>query len=516
MPSITRKSDRRESARRKNATAPFSRRAFLARGAAALSVAPIAALPNALFAAAPVRRLRAERRIIEVSGRAADAFALRNEDGGHGLVFDGNESFRVRLENGIGSPTLIHWHGLTPPWQQDGTPDLPFAPLSEGETRHYDFPLHETGTYWMHSHLGLQEQALLAAPLIVREPGEAAIDRQDVVVMLHDFSFQPAEAIMASLEAGGHMMAGGDGAAAMADPHAGHMTGDENGAAASMMQANGMMAHANDFDFDAYLANDRTLDDPEIVSVERSGRVRLRIVNAASATNFFIDTGSLPATLIAVDGRDIRTFSGSRFPVAISQRIDLDLAIPAGGGVFPVLALREGDRAQTGIVLATAGASVTKFSGLSDEAAGLLDLGLEHRIAATKPLSERPADRQLIADLVGGMGNYRWGVELSDGTGDGTGGGQIEIERGERIEIALQNRTGMNHPMHLHGHAFQIVAIGDRRFAGARRDTVLVPPASSVTIAFDADNPGRWMLHCHHLYHMAAGMMTTLDYRGIG
>jgi FtsP/CotA-like multicopper oxidase with cupredoxin domain len=98
---------------------------------------------------------------------------------------------------------------------------------------------------------------------------------------------------------------------------------------------------------------------------------------------------------------------------------------------------------------------------------------------------------------------------------DRSGSGPAAVARGERIEIALRNRTGMSHPMHLHGHGFQIVAIGEHRFRGARRDTVLVPPASTVTIAFDADNPGRWMLHCHHLYHMAAGMISLIDYRDV-
>ena len=73
----------------------------------------------------------------------------------------------------------------------------------------------------------------------------------------------------------------------------------------------------------------------------------------------------------------------------------------------------------------------------------------------------------------------------------------------------------MAHPIHLHGHHFQVVGIGDQpRFAGAVRDTVLLPPNATVTVAVDADNPGQWAFHCHHLYHMAAGMMTTFGYAG--
>jgi FtsP/CotA-like multicopper oxidase with cupredoxin domain len=88
----------------------------------------------------------------------------------------------------------------------------------------------------------------------------------------------------------------------------------------------------------------------------------------------------------------------------------------------------------------------------------------------------------------------------------------LRVARGERVEVEMRNRTGMSHPMHLHGHVFQVVAIDGQRFAGALRDTVLVPPDRAVTIAFDADNPGRWAFHCHVLYHMDAGMFTTVDY----
>ena len=87
------------------------------------------------------------------------------------------------------------------------------------------------------------------------------------------------------------------------------------------------------------------------------------------------------------------------------------------------------------------------------------------------------------------------------------------VERGDRVEVTMTNNTMMAHPMHLHGHHFQVVAIDGQRFSGAVRDTVLLPPMRSVTIAVDAGNPGQWAFHCHHLYHMASGMMTTFAYR---
>lgn len=109
----------------------------------------------------------------------------------------------------------------------------------------------------------------------------------------------------------------------------------------------------NDIQYDAYLANDRTLADPEVVRVERNGRVRLRIINAATATAFTIDTGGLSGELIAVDGQDVVPVTDTGFPIVMGQRLDIRLELPKEGGAFPVLALREGARERTGIVLAT-------------------------------------------------------------------------------------------------------------------------------------------------------------------
>jgi len=89
------------------------------------------------------------------------------------------------------------------------------------------------------------------------------------------------------------------------------------------------------------------------------------------------------------------------------------------------------------------------------------------------------------------------------------------LSQGQHVEIDLINHSMMAHPMHLHGHAFQVIAINDRQINGAVRDTVLIMPLGLVRIAFDADNLGRWPFHCHNLYHQATGMMTEFRYQGI-
>ena len=96
-----------------------------------------------------------------------------------------------------------------------------------------------------------------------------------------------------------------------------------------------------------------------------------------------------------------------------------------------------------------------------------------------------------------------------------TGADAIRVRKGQRVEIEMRNMSMMSHPMHLHGHHFQVVAIDRQRFAGAVRDTVLVPPMHSLTVAIDADNLGKWAFHCHHLDHMAVGMMATFSYDGV-
>ncbi|ACL62903.1 multicopper oxidase family protein [Methylobacterium nodulans] len=453
----------------------------------------------AAFAAAPnSASLTLVSRTLDVNGRSARVFGLVGPHGRSGLTFNAGDRFDVALESKIDAPTLIHWHGLTPPWEQDGVPNNPAAMLEPAETRRYSFPVGKGGTHWMHAHT-LQEQDLLAAPLIVRTAEDLKQDEQEVVILLHDFSFKSPEELLADLK-GKEGHGGAHGGTNMSTMNHGAM---KPGALGSGTMDHGTM-DLNDIEYDAYLANDRTLADPEVVQVEKGGRVRLRIINGATATAFTVDTGSLDATLIAVDGQDVQPVAGRTFPVSMGQRIDLRVEVPRDGGALPVLALREGAPERTGIILASAGASVRKIDTTGAGKGPVLDLALEQRLRPVQPLAVRQADRTFALMLTGTMSGYTWNIE---GAGDGLG-----VKQGDRVEISMHNMSMMAHPMHLHGHHFQVVDINGARFSGAVRDTVLVPPMATVTVAFDADNAGHWPLHCHHLYHMAAGMMTSVAY----
>ncbi|MBK1868159.1 multicopper oxidase family protein [Aestuariivirga sp. YIM B02566] len=476
----------------------ISRRHFIA---ALGSTAAVPFLGRAAFAAKDETQLTVDTRVIEVRGKAAKVYRLDTAQGKQGFNFDAGQSLRLSLTNRLSEPTLVHWHGQTPPTEQDGVPMLSQPELKPGESYSYDFKP-RAGTHWMHSHVGLQEQKLLAAPMIVRSRADVAADEQEHVVLLHDFTFREPAEILAELKAGGgdHAAHSGGGMSGM-----GNMSGMDHSKMA--MPAPDAGAMLNDITFDAFLANERTLDDPEVVKVEKGGRVRLRIINGAAATNMWVDLGGLEGEFIAVDGNEIEPVKEKVFPLGIAQRADIRVTLPGESGAWPILFRPEGLKQRTGIVLVAGDGTIAKI-GAEGDMAPAVDLAMELRLRALKGLAPEPITRAEMVMLTGGDKDYVWGLNGKASMHDTL----FTVRHGERIGIMMHNMTTMSHPMHLHGHHFQVVDINGQKVQGAMRDTLLVPPNAMVTIAFDADNPGNWAFHCHHLYHMNAGMMAAVAY----
>ncbi len=194
----------------------------------------------------------------------------------------------------------------------------------------------------------------------------------------------------------------------------------------------------------------------------------------------------------------------------MAQRLDIRITVAREPAAYPILAVLEGERSQTGLILKAGNrASVMRVPEMAANASSPVDLDLERRLRATAPLAKRKADRVHQINLTGEMAGYVWSINGVAWTKDVP---PLPVAKGERVELVFQNRTPMPHPMHLHGHEFQVVEIDGKRFPGAVRDTVLVPPNTRVVVAFDANNPGLWAMHCHLLYHLDAGMFTTLRY----
>lgn len=251
----------------------------------AVRAAMMAAMPRAR--ADTAKRMTATTRILEVNGKPARVFALIGPDRRPSITSSPGERFTVRLENRTGVRTLVHWHGQLPDRRQDGFPWPQTPPIAAGANQRYDYaPI--AGTYWMHSHHELQEQQLMTAPLIVHDVATPTADAHEVVMLLHDFSFKSPDELLAGLTHKDRS-ASRDTTGVNADDMApatspGRMNmGSMNMGGAHM---GGMVAAAdlNDVDFDAFLANDRTLDDPQVVRAAVSARVRpARLASAAAS-----------------------------------------------------------------------------------------------------------------------------------------------------------------------------------------------------------------------------------------
>src|SRR5215813_2364800 len=227
----------------------LSRRSLLA-ATASLALAPGSAR-------AAQKTLRLANRVVEVAGKPAKRYGVFQPSGAWGLTLDEGERFEVRLENALDVPSGLHWHGLNPPWRQDGVPYISAPPIPPGKSAGYDFAAQPPGTRWMHSHFGLQEQNLLAAPLIVPETSAIKSGMQEVVVMFEDFSWTKPSMLLEELRKPKPAMNMAGGATG------GGMNMSSGATSGAMGSATDKM-DLNDVTYDAFLANDRTLADPEV------------------------------------------------------------------------------------------------------------------------------------------------------------------------------------------------------------------------------------------------------------
>ena len=374
----------------------------------------------------------------------------------------------------------------------------------------------------MHSHYGLQEQQLLSAPMVIRSSPQSKVADAEFTVMLSDFSFTSPEEILKGLMGKTQTMKEKTQKKSMPGGKAMSMSDQKRALvvqqwdeASQRLVSHEVQAALPDVDvkYDALLANQRTIDDPQVFEVKPGRSVLLRLLGAASATNFFIDTGDLDAAIIATDGEDVQPLKGNFFQLSTAQRLDLLVTIPDTGGVFPIFALAEGTSLRTGVLLATPGAKIPKqlVAIRTQKTMGGLDNTQETRLIAKEPLPDKPVQRTLPSVLGGNMMTYTWTINGAAYPNRNS----LDVKVGERVALVISNKTRMSHPMHLHGHVFEVAEIDGQEITGAKRDTVLVPPKSTIKVIFDADNPGVWAYHCHILYHLATGMFTVLKYENV-
>src|SRR5438874_468696 len=376
-------------------------------GTILLSVIAFFLIGDALSSASEPVRLFVKEVPLKVLGKEVTVMAIEQADATQGYSPEKSDGFHVEVVNQLKVPTSIHWHGLILPNLMDGVPFVTQDPIAPGKSFRYDFPLKQSGTYWMHSHYGLQEQLYNSAPLIIWTPEERAKTDRQVVVMLSDFSFTPPEQILKGLKSvmqstntkkdpSGEKsessslgkMSGSMGKSSPAEVIAQKWDDQKQMLVRTMLRA---PEAEIDVKYDALLANRRTLDDREIISVNAGESVLLRLIAASSNQNFYVDTGTLEAELLAVDGKAVQPIKGNFFQLGVAQRLDLKVTIPIEGGAYPILAQGEGTKLLCGVVLVTKEASVPQLSRTAAVSTAALDNTQEKRLRALNPLPDHPS-----------------------------------------------------------------------------------------------------------------------------
>jgi FtsP/CotA-like multicopper oxidase with cupredoxin domain len=467
----------------------LSRRKFLVTGTA-LATAPILGAPMQLANAGVSRhRLTASAASIPLLGADApdtQVLAYNGSVPGPILRFRRGERVELDFDNALDRPTTVHWHGLRVPNDMDGVPMLTQAPVAPGGRFRYAFELRNTGTYWYHPHFQSAEQLDrgLHGVIIVEDDDPPRVDR-DLLWVLDDWR----------LDAKGQIV--GDFGNLHDASHQGRFgnTASVNGSVSKDLR------------------------------VQAGERIRLRLVNVANAWIFGLDFVAHSPTVIAYDGHAVAPHRPPDGLVIVgpSQRVDIILDLGgAPGERFEVLD-RYFSSQQYKLLDLVYGEDRLRSNPPGD------------KIALPAPDLAAPnltrAERHEITFSGGAMGGMKSARLAGQETGirelaqkgkvwaiNGTAASRhdeppvLQLARGHSYIMDFVNETAFSHPIHLHGHPMMVLeANGEVPAQVTWRDTLLLDPRSRASVAMVADNPGRWMLHCHIPEHQEAGMMAVVQ-----
>lgn len=455
------------------------------------------------------------------------ALTLNGGIPGPTLRFREGDTARIRVHNRLkNEETSIHWHGLLLPNVQDGVPHVTTPPIQPGTTHTFEFPLKHAGTYWYHSHTGLQEQRGVYGSIVI-EPkgGESAKADRDHVVVLSDWTRENPDEVMRTL------MRGSDWYAL----RKGSMQSVTGAAKAGKLkdfwdrERTRMPAmDISDVAYDAFLANGRR----SITLPANPGeKVRLRVINAGASTYFYLHSATGPLSIVAADGPAVKPLAVKRLLIGMAETYDVMVTVPPSGQ-WEVRATSQDGSGHASILLGEGGLHAAPeiprpeiYSMDSHLMAAMDDMeSPAMKMEAERPLSPYsklralkstalPASlprRAIEMRLTGDMERYIWSFNGKTMAEDGV----IKIKRGEVLRLELINDTMMHHPIHLHGHFFRVLE--GQGNAAPLKHTVDVPPMGKRTIEFEANESGDWLFHCHLLYHMHSGMARVFSYEEQG
>ena len=391
------------------------------------------------------------------------------------------EPVRIVVENKLEEDTTVHWHGIRLPNDMDGVPGLTQPPIKPGQKFIYEFTPPDAGTFWYHPHADSLQQLGrgMAGALIVDERKPVAVDR-DLVWLLADWRLTSDAQI----------------ASGFGSP----MDAAMSGRIGNTVTLNGAVSDS--------------------VPVRAGERVRLRLINGALARIMALRFDGHRPVVVAIDGQpcDPHESPNGRLLLGPAMRIDVMLDMQGEPG----RRYRVVDDFYDNLAY-----WLTEL--VYDDAPPVRAHPLDAPLALPRnPLPEpdlAAADSHSLT-LQGGMMSGRrrggmmgtqhggiWAINGHSMTGDGHAGMEplLTLQRGRSCLLTIRNDTVFSHPIHLHGHSFRVLsrdksAVPYRQWA----DTVLIAPKESVDVAFVADNPGDWMLHCHVTDHQVSGLMTVI------
>jgi multicopper oxidase len=426
--------------------------------------------------------LTAQAASIDLGGPIARTLAYGTDIPGPLIRANVGDELAVTVTNRLDHPTSVHWHGIAVRNDMDGVE--PATPnIDAGHQFTYRFSVPHPGTYWAHPHTGLDADYGLYLPVIIDDPTEPHGYDAEWIVILDDWTAgidKSPQEIYDNLRRMGQMRT---------STVLGHST---------------ILGDAGHVRYPYYLINGRIPTAPSVFTAKPGHRIRIRFINAGSDTAFRVALAGHSMTVTHTDGYPVVPTDVDALLLGMGERYDV--VVTAGDGVFPLVAVAEGKNA-LGRALLSTGTGTAPDPGFQP---GELSrrIGTVEMFSAT-PQVEVETRRPDISPrvlLTGSIMRYDWAINERPYPDNPP----LTIKQGQRATITFANRTMMWHPMHLHGHTFQMINRGGR--VGARKDTTIVLPMHEVSVAVVADNPGTWMMHCHNTYHQEAGMMTILNY----
>ena len=437
--------------------------------------------------------LTAQANTVDLGGPTARTLSYGAELPGPLVRANVGDQLEVTVTNGLDTPTSLHWHGLALRNDMDGaapaTPDI-----GSGSQFTYRFSVPHSGTYWAHPHTPLDTDRGLYIPVIVDDPRERADYDAEWIVVLDDWT----DGIGASPQ---QIF---DQLRSPSRNSMDHMPGMHSMPGMTASSDSLIGPDGGDVTYPYHLINGRIPAAASTFSAKPGQRIRLRIINAGADTAYRVALAGHTMTITHTDGFAVRPVQAEAVLVGMGERYDA--IVTAGDGVFALVASAEGKDGLARAVLSTAAGRQPDPHLRPAELTGRVVTVDDVTADPSVDLGELSAPIALPATLTGGMARYDWGI-------NGRRYPDVEpltIHEGQHAILRFTNQTMMWHPMHLHGHTFQVLNANGTR--GPRKDTVIVKPMSTVDVAVVADNPGTWLVHCHNTYHMDAGMMTHLDY----